>query len=230
PRRARADEDRVVPLSHDFLHGSYFSLLESHPEIQDVVHLFIYDFQRQPEARDLRPDHAAGARVLVEHGDLVAERREVARHGQGSRAGADAGDPAAVGFGLLVYVDAFLDLGVVLVVRGHPLQAADGDRLGLLQLRLLDAAAAAGGLAGAVAGAAEDSGEDVRLPVDHVGVGVTPCCDHPDVFGNWRVGRAGPLAIDNLVEVVGVLDVRRLQPVSLLLGGSSLPVRGYCYV
>ena len=104
-----------------------------------------------------------------------------------------------------------LDLLVVLVVRGDALQAADRDRLGLRLVFFLDAAAAARGLARTIAGAAEDSGEDVRLPVDHVGVGVTPGGDHADVFGNRRVGGTGPLAIDDFVEVVGVLDIGGLH-------------------
>src|SRR6185436_7849908 len=163
------------------------------------------------EARDLRPDHAAGARVLVVDGDVVAERREVAGDGQRRRAGADADDLFAVGLGFLAGGDAFLDVVVVLVVGGDALQAADGDRLGLGLLRFLDSSSSARRLTRAVAGAAQDPGKDVRLPVDHVGVGVTPCCDHPDVFGDGGVGRTGPLAIDDLVKVVGVTDVGRLQ-------------------
>ena len=53
-------------------------------------------------------------------------------------------------------------------------------------------------------------GKHVRLPVDHVGVAVAAGGDQPDVFGNRRVGRAGPLAVDDLVEVVG----RRCRSVS----------------
>src|SRR4029077_1335953 len=91
---------------------------------------------------DLRPDHAAGARVLVEHRDLVAERREIARHGERGGAGADAGDALAVlrrsGLRHLR-----LHAGAVLVVGGDALQAADRDGLGLVLGVVLDAAAAA---------------------------------------------------------------------------------------
>ena len=82
------------------------------------------------------------------------------------------------------------------------LQAADGDGLAI------HAAAAAGGLARTVAGAAENRGEHVRFPVDHVGVGVPALRDQADVFGNVGVGRTGPLAIHDFVEVVRVVDVR----------------------
>src|SRR6266446_1793792 len=210
-RRARADEERVVALAHQFLHGRYFSMYERDPQIEDVAHLLVDHLERQAEARDLRPDHAAGARILVEDGDLVAERSEVARHGERGRAGADAGDLLAVRFAFLgkPWAD------VVLVVGGHSFQTADRDRLGLGVVLFLDAAAAARGLARPVARAPEDAGKHVRFPVDHVGVGVTPCCNQPDVFGNGSVGGTGPLAIDNFMEVVGILDVCRLQRVSL---------------
>ena len=74
------------------------------------------------------------------------------------------------------------------------------------------------GLARAVARAAEDAGKDVRLPVDHVGVAVAACGDQPDVFGNGGVGGARPLAIDDLVEIVGVLNVGRFQKILFLAG------------
>ena len=72
--------------------------------------------------------------------------------------------------------------------------------------------AAASGLAGAVAGAPEDAREDVRLAVEHVRVGVAPLRDQPDVLGHVGVGRAGPLAVDDLVEVARIFDVGRLHP------------------
>ena len=45
-------------------------------------------------------------------------------------------------------------------------------------------------------------GKHVGLPIDHVGVAVAAGGDQPDVFRNRRVGRTGPLAIHDLVEVV----------------------------
>ena len=94
---------------------------------------------------------------------------------------------------------------VVLEVGGDALEPADRDRL------LLDAAAPAGRLAGPVAGAPENAREHVRLPVDHVGVAVAARRDQPDVFGNRRVRRAGPLAIDDFVEVVRGRNVGRFH-------------------
>ena len=80
---------------------------------------------------------------------------------------------------------------------------------------LLDAAAPAGRLAGPVAGAPENAGKHVRIPIDHVGVGVAARRDQADIFGHRRVRRAGPLAIDDLVEVVRDRNVGRFH--SLLL-------------
>src|SRR2546425_2689909 len=147
-RRARADEQGIVTLGHQLLHRIYlYPAFEFDSDIEDITHLLVDDLERQAEARDLRPDHAAGARILVEDGDLVAERRKVARHGERSRAGADAGDFPAVRFAFLgkPWAD------VVLVVSGHSLQAADRDRLGLGVVLFLDAGAAARGLARPVA-------------------------------------------------------------------------------
>ena len=81
-------------------------------------------------------------------------------------------------------------------VGGDALQAADRDRV------LLHTAAPAGRFARPVAGAPEDAGEDVRPPIDHVGVAVAAFRDQPDVFGYGRVRRTSPLAVDYLMEVV----------------------------
>ena len=90
-----------------------------------------------------------------------------------------------------------------LAVGGDALQAADGDRL------LLEASAPAGRLARPVAGATEDPGKDVGLPVDEIGALIVALRDSPDVFGDRRVSRAGPLAVDDFVEVIRILDVSR---------------------
>ena len=96
---------------------------------------------------------------------------------------------------------------VVLVVGGDALQAADRDRLGLSPLVLLDAAAPAGGLAGTVAGAAEDSGEDVRLPVDHVGVAVAALRRSAGCIREPGCGPGRPTGNRRLCEVRGCTDV-----------------------
>src|SRR6267154_1320176 len=208
-RRARADEDRVIALLDQLFHAfDFHTAFELDAQIEDVADLLVDHFHRQAEARDLRPDHAAGARILVEYGDVVAQRREIARDGERRGAGADAGDAPAI---FLCGGLRHPRLDVALVVGGDALQAADRDGFGLLTIVLFDAAPPARGLARPVAGATEDSGENVGVPVDHVVVVVTPCSDQADVFGDWSMGRAGPLAIYDLVQVLGCTDISRFQ-------------------
>src|SRR4029453_18633504 len=88
-------------------------------------------------------------------------------------------------------------LNVVLEVGGDALQAADRNRC------FLDATAAARRLAWTIAGASQNSGKHVRFPVDHIGVAITPLGNQTNVFRNWRVSGAGPLAIDPFLKVVG---------------------------
>src|SRR6185437_4075900 len=88
----------------------------------------------------------------------------------------------------------------------------------MLGRSLLDATAPARRLARTVARAAENPRKYVRLPVDEIRVAVAASGDQPDIFGNGRVGRARPLAIDDLVEIVGVSDVRRIQSQSFCAG------------
>ena len=177
----------------------------------DVAHFLVDHRLGQAEVRDLGADEAAELGILVVDHDLVAQHGEIARHGERGGAAADAGDALAVLLRRLGHRG--LDALVVLVVGGDALEAADRDRLllALDQVLVLDAAAPAGRLTGSVAGAAQDPREDVGLPVDHVGVGVPPVGDQADVLGDRGMGGAGPLAVDDLVEVVGILDVGRLQ-------------------
>ena len=161
-----------------------------------------------PNIRDLGSDHAASLRVGIEHGDVVAEWREIARHGECRGPGAHTGDALAIA----QRGQARQALGdVAFQVRGDTFEPADRHRLGLLRLRLFDAAAPARWFTRPVTGAPEDAGKDVRRPVHHVGIGITPCGDEPDVFGNRGVRRARPLAVDHFVKVVGLADVRGLQ-------------------
>ncbi len=213
-RRAAAHEDRVIVLGEQRLEA-VDPLAEAHDgaEACNVAHLLVDDAFGQAEARDLAADHAARLGVGVIDDHLIAHGREVARHGERGRAGADAGDPPAVAL-LRRRRQAIAD--VVLVVGRHALQAADGHRL------FFHAHAPAGRLARPVARPPEDAREDVGLPVDHIGVRVSPLGDQPDVFRHRRVGRAGPLAVDNLMKIFRGLDIRRLQSHEPSL---SLPLR-----
>ena len=152
--------------------------------------------------------------VGFENRDAIAERRKVARQRQRCRPRAHACDTEFLGarnaFRQARAHPRFDTLAAI--VGGDAFQAADGHRL------VLDAPAAAGRLARPVAGAAENAREDVGLPVDHVGVGVPAFSDQSDVFGNWCMGRTGPLAIDDLVEVVVTNLTRALQNFGILPG------------
>src|SRR5665647_498202 len=167
-------------------------------EAEDVAGLLVDHAVGQPEFRDLRADHAAGFFVAVEYRHLIAERGEVARHGERGGAGADQRDALAV----LARCGLGQPRGdVVLEIGGHALEPADRHRL------VLDAHAPAGRLARTVAGAPENSRKHVRFPIDHVGVGIAARRDQPDIFRNGCVGWTGPLAIDHLVEIVRRSDV-----------------------
>src|SRR5262249_46622130 len=150
-RRARADEDRVPPLRQQRLEAvDALAAVKFDAEIEDVVAFLVDDGFGQTEARDLRADHAAGLRVLVEHDAVIAERREVARDRERGGAAAHERDALAV-LGGRRLGQAGAD--VVLEVSRDPFQAADRDRL------VLHAHAPAGWFARPVAGAAEDSGK-----------------------------------------------------------------------
>src|SRR5690606_2567036 len=95
---------------------------------------------------------------------------------------------------------------VALVVGRDTFQPADRDWL------LLDPAPAAGRLTGPITDPAEDAGEDVRLPIQHIGRCIAALCDEPDVLWNGCMARARPLTVYDLVEVLGIGNVRRSHP------------------
>ena len=203
-RRTGTNKDGVVIFGQQRFQA-VDHLAQSHlgAEVGDVADLFVDDFLRQAELGDLAADHATGAGIAVVDHTMVPKRRQVAGNGQRRWASADQCDllaVAGIGFNGQPVAD------VAFVIRRNSLQTANGDGL------FLDPAAAAGGLTRAVAGTAEDAGKDVGVPVDHEGVGIPTGGDQPDILRDRGVGGTGPLAIDDLMEVVGVLDVRRLQP------------------
>ena len=99
-RRAGADEDRIVILSQQFLQAvDALTTLEVDAEVEDVVGLLVDHRVRQAEFRNLAPHHAAGLGVGIEHGAVIAERREVARHRKRGRPAADQRNALAVLWG-----------------------------------------------------------------------------------------------------------------------------------
>ena len=219
--RAGADHHRVIPFGQHFFQtvdagaGFYFDIADT----GDVTDFFVDHRFRQTETRHLRAHEAAGLGIGFVNGDVVTQRCEVACHRQGGGSAADAGDAFAV-FLFRRLRQARRD--VTLVVGSNALQPADRHRLRLrtmfmrnrfadFDIAFFNATAAAGRFAWPVTGAAENAGKDIRVPVDHVGIAVAACSDQADVFGDGGVGRAGPLTIDNFMEVIGVRDISRFQ-------------------
>ena len=96
-RRAAADEDRVVAFVEQRLEAGDAAGGDEGPAGRERVADFLVDhLVGQAEFRDLAAHHAAGARIGIEHHDLVADRREVAGDGERGGPGADAGDALAV--------------------------------------------------------------------------------------------------------------------------------------
>ena len=203
-RRTGTDEDRVVAFGQhggEAVDAAAIAGLDA-ADPDDVADLLVDDRFGQAEARDLAADHAAAACLAVMDDNVVAERGKVAGDGERGGSGADQGDALAVSRRWRLR-QAVADVG--LVVGGDALQPADRDRL------VLDPDAAAGRLARPVAGPPENPGKDVGGPVDHVGVAVAAGGDQADVFRHRRVGRAGPLAVDHLVKIVGLARVGGLH-------------------
>ena len=96
-RSAGADEDRVVFCGEQLLQAvDAVAAAEVDADAKDVADFLVdYGFGKA-ELGDLRADHAACPLVAVEHRDLIAERREIARHRERSGARPDQRDAFAV--------------------------------------------------------------------------------------------------------------------------------------
>ena len=202
-RRAAADEHGVVPFVEQRPQArDRRTEPKIDAEARDVADLLVEDLGRQAERRNVRAHEAAGTVERFEDDALVSKRREIVRDRQRRAAGSDQRDTPAV-LALRGLRQPALD--VAAMIRRDALQAADRDGL------LLDAPAAAGGLARPVADAAENGGEDVRCPVQQVCVVESALRDEPDVLRNVGVRRARPLAIDNAVKILGSVGVGRIH-------------------
>src|SRR5690242_13362353 len=87
------------------------------------------------------------------------------------------------------------------MVGRNPFQAADGHRL------FVDPGSTARRLARPVAGPPEDSRKDIRLAIDEIGLRELALGNEPDVLGHIRMCRAGPLAVDDPVVVLGISGI-----------------------
>ena len=218
-RCAAADKHGVITLREQLAHRIHtLTALEGDPHVQDVTRLFVDHRLGQAKTRDLAANESPGLGLAVEHRDVIAQRRQISRHRQRGRTGAHTGDAFAVLRADLGHAA----LDVFLVVRRHPLQAANRHRLWMLAVTLFDPAAPAGGLAGTVASAPEHAGKHVGHPVDHVGIAVAALPDQADVFWHGGVGRAGPLTIDDFMKVRRIGGVGRLQRWLLVRGPATI--------
>src|SRR6516162_4939349 len=79
-RRSRADENRIPILIEQGLQTiDSLTAAKFDAEVEDVIALLIDDGFRQTESRNLRADHPARLRVLVEDDAVIAKWREIAR-------------------------------------------------------------------------------------------------------------------------------------------------------
>jgi len=203
--RARTDKNGVIVLLKQALQAVNIGIKTGDgPHPQDVTHLFVQHFLRQPERGNLAAHKTATGFLGIKNVQFITEGGKVAGHGQGSRTGTNQGNALAVLFGWFGG-DALGNVVLDLVVGGNTLEAADGYRL------FFHPATAAGGLTGAVTGTAENAREDVGFPVDHVGIVIAPLGDQADVFRNRGVRRTGVLAINNFMKILRMLYICRLQ-------------------
>ena len=82
------------------------------------------------------------------------------------------------------------------MVRRDALQAAYCDWF------VFDPTAATSRFAGTVAHTTQNSGKDIRLAIEHIGVGKPTLGDQANIVGNVRVGRARPLTVNDFMKVV----------------------------
>ncbi len=172
PRRARADEDGIELAAVEQLLHAFDAMIQLQVDahVGDVADLFVENFGREPETRDVGPHQPARGIERLEDRDVVTEGPEVVGNGQRRTAAADQRYLFAVAlrcaFGQLVR-------DVLAVIGRYAFQPADRNRL------LVDAPATAGRLARTVADAAEYAREHVRLAVFDVSVAEPALRDEP---------------------------------------------------
>ena len=224
-RRAASDKDRIPGLRDQGLHRiDALVAPKINAQGKDVAGLFVDDRLGQTKTRDLGPHETAGLLLAFKHRDLIALGGQIARHGQRSRARADAGNLLAIAWQWYRHHGAHA-VGALVVGR-NAFEPANRDRLGLGKIFFLDPSSPAGRLAGPVASTAQNAREYIADPVDHIGVVVTTLGDQADVFGHRGMCRTGPLTIHDLVEIRGVGRSCWLQDaVSLLDSARSAEFR-----
>src|SRR5262245_17934942 len=123
----RADEYRVPALGQQRLQAvNPLAGAEFNSEVKNVAAFLVDDGIRQTEFRNLRADHPARFRVLIENHAVISNWGKVARDSKRGRAAADQRDSLAVLF--CRWLGQAL-ANVVFIVRRDSFQAADRHRL-----------------------------------------------------------------------------------------------------
>jgi len=91
------------------------------------------------------------------------------------------------------------------VIGTDPFEAADGNGL------VFDPAPSAYRFTGSIADSAENAGKNIGVPVDHVGVVITPGCYEPNIFRDRRMGGTAVLTVDDSVKILRIVGICRVQ-------------------
>ena len=201
--RASADKNGVVALVEQRSHA-LDTVIQSQvdPHVEYVTNLFVEHGRRQPELRDIRAHQSTGGVERLENGHLVTKWTQVVGHGQRSAACADQRHLFAVA--LFGSRRQSID-DVIPVIGGDAFQSTNRDGL------VFYAAPATRRLAGTIADAAEYSREYVRFAILHIRIAEPPLGDQADIFRHVGMSRTAVLAVDDLVEILGIGDVSRLH-------------------
>lgn len=91
------------------------------------------------------------------------------------------------------------------IIRGNALESANCNRF------FFDTAAATGRFTWSVARSSENTRKHVRVPVDHVSLGVFTRCDQANVLRYRCMRGTRVLAVDNFVKILRILYVSWFQ-------------------
>ena len=201
--RSAAHENGVEALVQEVFHA-LDAVVEPDidADVEDVADLFVQHGRGQAKGRDVVAHQASRHGLCFEYRALVPQRHQVVADRQRSGSRPDQGDFLAV---LLLGCDRQAVGDVAAVIGGNAFQATNGHRL------LVEPPAPAGRLARAVADAAENAGKHVAFAVDHVGIVEATLGDQANVFGDVGMGRAAPLAVHDLVEIIRIRSICALH-------------------
>ena len=219
-RSTAAGKNGVEALPEQFPHAvDRRAVADIGAHVRNLRDLLVEHRFRQTERGNIGAHQPARPVELLKNRDRVSERKQIVGNGQRGRTRADAGYTLAV----FCFGNRRQQIGdFSSMIRRDALQTANRHRLAV------QAPAAASGLARPVASAPQNRREDVRLPVQHIGLCVTAQCDQPDIFRHIGVRRTGPLAIDDFMKVVRISDVGGFQSRSPGSSGIAPELGNHC--